>query len=76
MNNILKLIIDDYCNQKPSAEHRLIQRDVCEAQTKFMARLNKKQRKKFLELDSHEGKLNAIAQDDLVEYLFRHLRNL
>jgi len=76
MNKILKLIVDDYHNQKPSAEYRLIQKEVCEAQATFMVGLNKKQRKEFLELDSLLGQLSVIAQDDLAEFLFAHISKL
>ncbi|MCL2570639.1 MAG: hypothetical protein FWE16_05575 [Firmicutes bacterium] len=69
MNKILKLIVIDYCNQKPSAEYRLLRKEVCDAQAKFMSMLNRKQRKTFLELDSLSGQLNVVAQDDFAEFL-------
>jgi len=74
MNRILKLILDDYCNQKPSAEYRLMQQEVCEAQSRFMAGLSKKQKKEFLELDSLSGQLITVAQDDLSVLLFETLK--
>jgi len=44
MNKILKLIIDDYHNQKPSAEYLLVLHRVCDAEREFMALLDKKQK--------------------------------
>ncbi|MCL2846091.1 MAG: hypothetical protein FWE38_00190 [Firmicutes bacterium] len=73
MNKIIKLIVDDYLNQKPSAEYRLAQKEVCEAQAKFMTGLNKKQRKEFFKLDSIQGKLNVIEDDECAEFLFKRL---
>jgi len=70
MNKILKLICDDYHSQRPSAECRLAQKVVCEAQAKFMSMLSKKQKKEFLELDFIQGQLNVQSQNDFAEYLF------
>ena len=70
MNKILKLICDEYHNQRPSAEYRLAQKVVCEAQAKFMAGLSTKQKKEFMELDFIQGQLNVQSQNDFAEYLF------
>ena len=44
MDEMLKLLIDDFQNHKPSAEYRLILSKVCEAETTFMNLLSKKQK--------------------------------
>ena len=76
MNKVLKLIVDDYLNKNSSAEYRLAQKEVCEAQAKFMTGLNKKQQKEFFKLDSIQGKLNVIGHDEFAEFLFEQLTQI
>jgi len=70
MNEILKLIIDDYENKKPSAEYMLVLRKVCEAEEKFLSLLNKEQRTEYLKFEFIAGELDLIAFNDFAEYLF------
>lgn len=41
MDKILQLLIDDFQNRKLSAEYKLVQLKVCEAEEKFMGLLSK-----------------------------------
>jgi len=73
MNKILKLIIDDYHNQKPSAEYKFALHRYCEDERKFMSSLNKKQVKEYLGLDSIASELNVVEQNEFANYLFTYL---
>ena len=72
MNKILKLIIDDYQNQKPTAEYQLALRRYCDFETAFMALLDEKQKAEYLKLDFAAGELALIEQDEFAKYLFNY----
>ena len=76
MNKILKLIIDDYQNHKPSAEYQLALHRYCEAEQEFMAMLNKKQTAKYLKLNFAAGELSVVEQDEFAINLLSILQNL
>jgi hypothetical protein len=74
MNKILKLMVDDYQNNKPSAEYRLALRYFCDAEKRFMSMLNKKQAAEYLKLSSMHCELDSIGLDDFAVFLFNQLR--
>lgn len=76
MNKLLKLLVDDYYNQKTSAELKLTLRKLCEAQTKFIDSLNDAQKKEFMQLDSITGEHMAAERNEFANYLFEHLSKI
>jgi len=70
MDKMLKLLIDDFQNHKPSAEYQLILKKYCEAETAFMNSLNKKQKDEYLKLDFKLGKLSIAELNEFAEFLF------
>ena len=74
MNKILQLIINEYQNQKPSAEYMLILNEVCEAEEKFMSSLTKEQKTEYFQFDFIAGKLSTIELDEFARYLFEGFR--
>ena len=76
MDKILELLINDMQNEKPSAEQRLAMKAYCEAERKFMATLNKKQKAEYIELDILTGELSVVEQDDFAKYLYQNLKEV
>ena len=76
MNKVLKLIIDDYHNQKSSAEYQIVLHRYCESERSFINSLNKKQKVEYLKLVSLDGELNMIEQDEFARYLFDKLKSI
>ena len=74
MNKILKLLINDFQNQKPGAEYQLVLHRFCEAESAFMATLNKKQKVEYLKLDALGGELGVAELDNFATYLFENLQ--
>jgi len=73
MDKMLKLLIDDFQNEKPSAEYQLVQNRVCDAESAFMALLDEKQKAEYLKLDFVCGELNIIESHELAQFLYKHL---
>ena len=71
---MLKLLIDDFQNHKPSAEYRLVLNKVCEAESAFMNSLNKKQKAKYLKLDFVCGELNIVELREFALFLYLELK--
>ena len=76
MNKILKLIINDYQNQKPSAEYQLTLHRYCDAEQGFMSTLSKKQKVEYMKLDFLVGELSVVEQDEFAKYLFEFKNRL
>ena len=74
MDKILKLLIDDFQNHKPSAENQLVLNRVCEAETVFMNSLNKNQRAGYLKLDFVNGELNVVELREFAKFLYENLK--
>jgi len=74
MDKMLKLLIDDFQNQKPSAEYQLVLNKVCEAESSFMNSLNKKQKAEFLKLDFVNGELGVMELREFAQFLYFHLK--
>jgi len=76
MDKILKLLLDDFLSQKPSAEYRLVLKNCCEAEKAFMALLDEKQKVEFFKLDSMNGKLAVSGLKELAMFLYENVRKL
>jgi hypothetical protein len=74
MNKLLQLLVDDFQNQKPSAEYQLVLSKVCEVESAFMALLDKKQKAEYLKLDSVARELGVIELHEFAEFLYKHLK--
>ena len=74
MHKMLKLLIDDFQNVKPSAEYQLALQRACDAEVAFMASLNKKQKAEYLKLDFVNGELGVAELQELAKFLFENLR--
>lgn len=74
MDKMLKLLIDDFQNHKPSAEYQLILNKVCEAETLFMNSLSKKQKAEYLKLDFSGGELNVAEFHEFAKFLCQNLK--
>ena len=74
MHKMLKLLVDDFQNVKPSAEYQLVMQRVCDAEVAFMASLNKKQKAEFLKLDFINGELGVTELDEFAKFLFENLK--
>ena len=70
MNKILKLLIDDFQSHKPGAKYQFVLHRFCEAESAFMATLNKKQKAEYLKLDVLGGELGVAELDSFAAYLF------
>jgi len=66
--------MDDFQNQKPGAEYQFVLRRFCEAESTFMATLNKKQKAEYLKLDVLGGELSVVELDNFATYLFENLQ--
>jgi len=76
MDKILKLIINNYQNQKPSAEYKLILNQVCEAEERFLSTLSKEQKVEYRKLEFIVAELDVIERDEFAEYLFDFMSRL
>ena len=74
MNKTLKLLIDDFQNQKPGAEYQFVLHQFCDAEFAFMATLNKEQETEYLRLDVLGGELGVAELDGLAIFLFENLQ--
>ncbi|MCL2540631.1 MAG: hypothetical protein FWE53_04390 [Firmicutes bacterium] len=74
MIKILQLLVDDYYNQKPTAEYLLMLNKVCEAESKFTATLTKKQRLEYLKFEAVTNELTSVELDDFAKFLFKNLK--
>ena len=74
MNKLLELIIEDYKNQKQSAESRLALNKVCELELSFTSALNEEQRAEYLKLEYIAAELFALELDDFAVYLFEFIK--
>ena len=74
MDKILKLLLDDFLSQKPSAEYRLTLKKCCEAEKAFMALLDGKQKSEFFKLDTMNGELEASGLNELAKFLYENLK--
>ena len=75
MDKILKLLIDDFQNHKPSAEYQLALNKVCEAESAFMNSLNKKQKAEYLKLDFVTGELSIVEFREFAQFLYENLKS-
>jgi len=75
MDKILKLLIDDFQNHKPSAEYQLDLNKVCEAESAFMNSLNKKQKAEYLKLDFVTGELSIVEFREFAQFLYENLKS-
>ena len=74
MHKILKALIEEHMERKPSAEYQLIQHKACEVERLFIESLNQEQKDKYKELDFVSGELDAQGYDDFVKFVFENLR--
>ena len=74
MDKILKLLLDDFLSQKPSAEYRLILKNCCEAEKTFMSLLDGNQKAEFFKLDSMNGELAVSGLNELAKFLYENLK--
>ena len=74
MDKILKLLLDDFLSQKPSAEYRLVLRNCCELEKDFMALLDEKQKAEFFKLDALNGELSIAGLHELAKFLHSNLK--
>ena len=74
MNKILQLLIDDYRTHKPSAEYLLMLDKFCLVEEKFLALLDEKQRKAYMDLQFTGGELDILSEREFAEYLFASVR--
>lgn len=74
MDKILKLLIEDFGNQKPSAEYQLALKNVCEMEMRFMTLLNNEQKAEYLNLDFIASELGIIELRDFAEFLHSNLK--
>ena len=74
MDKTIKLLIDDFQNQKPSAEYQLVLNKFCEAETAFISSLNKKQKAEFLKLDFVNGELGVMELREFAQFLYFYLK--
>jgi len=71
MNKILKLLIDDFQNHKPSAKYQPVLNKVCETEMAFMSSLNKKQKAEYIKLDFVCGELSIVELRDLLSFFMK-----
>ena len=74
MHKILKVLVEEYMERKPSAEYQLIQHKVCQAEKLFIESLNQEQKDKYKELDFISGELDVQGFDDFAKFIFENLR--
>ena len=75
MDKILKLLVDDFQNYKPSAEYQLVLNKVCEAESAFINSLSKKQKAEYLKLDFVCCELNVVELQEFAKYLYSELKS-
>ena len=75
MDKILKLLIDDFQNEKPSSEYQLVLRKFCKAEVKFMATLSEKQKAEYMKLDLLCGELDVAELNNFAKFLYKSLKN-
>lgn len=75
MDKLLKLLIKDFRNERPSAEYQLVLQKVCAAEAAFIAKLNKKQKAEYLKLDFIAGELSIAELHEFADFLYKHLKD-
>ena len=76
MNKLLKLLIDDFQNEKPTTEYQLILNKVCEAESAFMTLLDKKQKAEYLKLDFICDELGVVELHEFAKFLYKNLNKV
>jgi len=74
MNKISKLLVDDFLNQKPSAEYKLALNKYCDAEAVFIALLDEKQKAEYLKLDFVTGELSVVEFREFTQFLYENLK--
>ena len=74
MDKILRLLIEEFLEQKPSAEYQLALHKFCEAETEFMKLLDDKQKAEYFKFDFEYGKLDIVSMNAIAEFIFENLK--